>query len=110
MVLAVVLCLRPVRRVVVSGDSMRPTLEPGDRLLVVRGPVRVGGLVAFTDPREPGRTLVKRVTARGAHDVEVRGDNSVASTDSRHFGPVPDDDVRGRPVYRYLPEYRRGRL
>ena len=99
------------RRVVVVGDSMRPALEPGDRLLVVRGGrPRVGALVALADPRAPERVLVKRVLASDEHGIEVRGDNPTASTDSRHFGPVPPRALVGRVVRRYAPAHRRGRV
>jgi len=101
----------PLRRVEVAGDSMRPTLEPGDRLVVwVPGPVRAGDLVAVRDPRSPARTVVKRVGTVGADGLTVVGDNPAASTDSRTFGPVPRGLVRGRVVYRYWPEGRRGRI
>src|SRR5438874_12557495 len=43
----------PLRRVEVHGDSMRPGLEPGDRLLVVGlGRPRPGDVVAVVDPRD----------------------------------------------------------
>ena len=102
---------RPLQRVEVAGDSMRPTLEPGDRLVVWSpGPVRPGDLVAVRDPRDPARTIVKRVATVGAEGVTVVGDNPAASTDSRTFGPVPRGLLRGRVVYRYWPEGRRGRI
>ena len=97
-------------RVEVRGDSMRPTLDPGDRLLVVRAPVRPGDLVAFADPRRPARTMVKRLAARGPGGWTVLGDNAGASTDSRTFGPVASSGVRGRAMYRYFPDSRRGLL
>jgi nickel-type superoxide dismutase maturation protease len=101
----------PLSRVEVRGDSMRPALEPGDRLLVVRGrAVRVGDGVALDDPRQPARTMVKRVAGRGDGGVTVLGDNPGASTDSRAFGPVAPGAVRGRAVYRYFPDSRRGLL
>jgi nickel-type superoxide dismutase maturation protease len=95
---------------------MRPGLEPGDRLLVVplvrwgRRGLRSGDLVALTDPRQPKRTMLKRVAVvdRAHATVTVLGDNRAASTDSRTFGPVPLGLVRGRAVYRYWPEHRRG--
>ena len=102
---------RPVRRVEVLGESMLPALAPGDRLLVVRpARARVGDLVAVVDPRTPARTMVKRVAARGADGVTVLGDNPAASTDSRTLGPVAPRAVRGRAVYRYFPDDRRGLL
>ena len=90
---------------------MSPALIPGDRLLVVRTRrVRRGDLVAVLDPRERSRTIVKRVDLVEGDAVTVIGDNSGASTDSRVFGPVHRRDVRGRAIYRYWPEDRRGRL
>ncbi len=100
----------PLGRVEVVGDSMLPALAPGDRLLVLAGRAGVGDIVAVTDPRTPARTLVKRVAARGPEGVTVLGDNPVASTDSRALGPVAPAAIRGRAVYRYFPESRRGRL
>jgi nickel-type superoxide dismutase maturation protease len=106
----------PLRRLVVTGESMVPTLLPGDRVLVLggfgrwRAPIRPGDLVALPDPRRPDRIMVKRVGAIDRHGVVVRGDNEAASTDSRHFGPVGPATVVGRVIYRYHPEHRRGRL
>ncbi len=102
---------RPVRRVAVTGDSMLPALVAGDRLVVVGGGrARVGDVVAVTDPRVPSRLLVKRVAAVGPEGVTVLGDNPTASTDSRELGPLAPAAVRGRAVYRYFPDSRRGRL
>jgi nickel-type superoxide dismutase maturation protease len=95
---------------------MVPTLLPGDRVLVFRGvgplraTIRVGDLVALVDPRDPDRTMVKRVAGFTTGGVIVAGDNATASTDSRQFGPVDPAAVQGRVVYRYHPEARRGRL
>lgn len=101
---------RPTR-VEVVGDSMLPTLIPGDRLLVVaRRPGR-GDLVALPDPRDPARLLIKRaVEVSASGGVVLRGDNPGASTDSRDFGPVPASSVAGVAVYRYAPSSRVGWL
>lgn len=99
-------------RVAIAGHSMSPALEPGDRLLLVRGmPVRPGHLVGVLDPRDPPgreRLLVKRVVEIRPDGVVVAGDNPDASTDSRDFGAVPRRLLRGRAVYRYAPAARRG--
>jgi nickel-type superoxide dismutase maturation protease len=102
---------RPLwRRVEADGDSMLPTLRPGDRLLVVTAwRVRPGQLVAVEDPRRRGRLMVKRVRSVQGGTLDVRGDNEEASTDSRHFGLVPRARVLGRVVYRYAPPERAGR-
>ncbi len=99
-----------IGRVEVVGDSMRPTLEPGDRLVIARTRrIRRGDLVAVDDPRQARRIVVKRVADVSPAGLTVLGDNPAASTDSRVFGPVAPASVRGRVVYRYHPASRRGR-
>ena len=98
---------RVVRLVVVDGRSMEPALQPGDRLLVVRAPLRVGAVVAL---EREGRVVVKRVASIDGGDVVVLGDNAAASTDSRRFGPVPRSALLGRAIYRYAPRGRAGRV
>ena len=88
---------------------MRPTLEAGDRLLVLAWRrIRAGDLVALPDPRLPERTLVKRVGEVDGANLTVLGDDPAASTDSRGFGAVPRATVLGRAVYRYAPSTRAG--
>ena len=73
---------------------MRPTLRPGDRLLVTYGtPVRAGRVVVarFAD----GTLVVKRATERRGSGWWLRGDNPAVGVDSRHRGPVRDEDVLG---------------
>jgi signal peptidase I len=115
---------RSVRRVSIEGGSMAPALLPGDRLLVIKPPqllrsrfigkepwMKPGEVVAVRDPRHPARILVKRVASvdRKGRTLEVLGDASQASSDSRTFGPVPLSSVLGRAVYRYAPDGRTGR-
>jgi mitochondrial inner membrane protease subunit 1 len=106
---AVVVGAGSVRRVEVAGDSMRPALLPGDRLVVWRwGRLRDGDMLALRDPRT-GQLIVKRLHNRSAGGaLSVAGDNSDHSTDSRHFGPVDHSHVVGRVVYRYSPPDRAG--
>lgn len=102
--------LRRVLRLEVQGESMSPTMQPGDRVLVVRTDrLRPGQVVAVRDPRDPERIVVKRV-AGGSAAVgwRVLGDNPARSTDSRAFGAVGPDLVVGRVVYRYHPPERAG--
>lgn len=100
-----------VRRVVVEGDSMLPSLAEGDRLVVVRSrSARVGDIVALRDPADSARLLVKRVVVVRASGLEVRGDNQAMSRDSRAFGVVAPSQVIGRAVYRYFPASRVGAL
>ncbi|GAA1525407.1 hypothetical protein GCM10009788_31330 [Nocardioides humi] len=73
---------------------MRPTLRPGDRLLVVYGArVRPGRVVVarFAD----GTLVVKRVAERRGSGWWLRGDNPDVGVDSRHRGAVPEEEVPG---------------
>jgi nickel-type superoxide dismutase maturation protease len=101
-------------RVEVEGSSMAPTLESGDwAVAVAPRRVRRGEIVVVEHPERPGFDLVKRVTAvsgdrapsgvlLGVGWVWVEGDHADGSTDSRAFGPVRMEGVRGivRAVWR----------
>jgi signal peptidase I len=103
----------PLKRFVVRDTSMRPALEPGDRVLVWQWArdVRPGDIVVFVEPGSNVTASVKRVVAAASEGgVLVRGDNVNVSRDSRDYGAVPLSRVFGRAVYRYLPGTRRGRL
>jgi nickel-type superoxide dismutase maturation protease len=105
LVVATVVARRWLDVVAVRGQSMSPTLRPGDRLLVARlarSPVP-GEIVLAPDPRAPWRELVKRVAGVDGSNVVLRGDNPVASTDARTFGSLPASAVRWRVVLRYWP-------
>jgi phage repressor protein C with HTH and peptisase S24 domain len=91
---------------------MRPVLEPGDRLLVDhRGTVRAGRVVVarFADGTVAVKRAVERRTTRaGGAGWWLLSDNPAAGVDSRHRGPVADEDVLAVVVGRVWP--RPGRL
>jgi nickel-type superoxide dismutase maturation protease len=101
-------------RVEVEGESMAPTLKPGDYLVAVRSrTVRPGSLVVVEHPHRRGYEMVKRVGAvpgervddrdMGPTEYWINGDNPDCSTDSRTFGPILADAIRGRVLLRYWP-------
>jgi len=92
----------PFRRFRVEDDSMWPSLEPGDYVLVnrwayrFRSPAR-GDVVVVQDPDRSDRFLVKRISESGdAARVEVAGDNAARSRDSRSFGPIAREKIVGK--------------
>ena len=114
---------------IISGESMEPALSAGDVVLVDlwtyrhREP-RIGEVVLLQDAALPGMALVKRVSMYpgeagwpvSTHDhtagrsIWLLGDNAEASLDSREFGAVPPERMRGRVIYRYWPLSRAGRI
>ncbi len=104
-------------RVSVVGDSMQPTLAPGDWLLAdpdafAAVPPVVGDLVLAPDPRSPSLLLVKRVSEvyEGGSELWLTGDAQGSTADSDTFGSVSTSTVQGRPWFRYWPPRRIGRI
>lgn len=91
----------------VRGQSMLPTLRPGDLLAVSRPrrPLPVGSVVVVRLPG--GAEAVKRLASiLPDGSIEVTGDNPPRSTDSRTLGAVSIDDVIGIAQFVYWPPTR----
>jgi phage repressor protein C with HTH and peptisase S24 domain len=92
---------------------MRPTLQPGDRLLVrYAAPVTEGALVLARFP--DGTLTVKRVAERrvsrtGGPGWWLLSDNPDEGVDSRHRGVVADRDVVAVVMARIWPRPRPAR-
>jgi signal peptidase I len=119
----------------VTEGSMAPAILPGDWLVVnplaTRWPAP-GAVVVFREPL--GETLaIKRVAARAGAQVPFAGgyltlgpdeawlgadaDEKAAAAvgsgppiDSQRFGPVSEDGLVGRVLFRYAPLRRFGRV
>jgi len=87
--------------VLVSGDSMLPTIEDGESVRVnlqaytTRQP-QVGEIVLLRHPFVKDMRMVKRIAAIESGRYVVRGDNPRASTDSRSFGSLALSQILGR--------------
>jgi nickel-type superoxide dismutase maturation protease len=95
-------------RFVVRGDSMEPSLEDGDEVLVnprafARRRPDVGDVVLFVHPIQSDVRAIKRVAEVRESGLWLLGDNPPSSSDSRTYGVVPDRKLLGR-VERILPE------
>lgn len=91
----------PFSRFTVFGDSMLPTLKPGQDILVFTWAYiffqpKVGDIVVI---KVSDREMVKRIQNYHGRDIYVIGDNEKESTDSRNFGPINKSDVIGKVVF-----------
>lgn len=84
------------QRVVVGGNSMIPTLEPGAFVLMSLSSEEIpdGAIVVARHPREPGLLIVKRSRVVG-EEFWLTSDNQAEGSDSRDFGTVPAASVLG---------------
>jgi nickel-type superoxide dismutase maturation protease len=85
-----------------EGKSMNPTLKDGEVVLVDReAKIQVGDIVIAKHPFEQDSEVVKRVeriNERGHYFLV--GDNLEESSDSRHFGAVTREYIKGKVVAR----------
>ncbi len=85
-----------------EGVSMNPTLQDGEVVLVDRNAeIEVGDIVVARHPIEQTSEIVKRVgriNERGNYFLV--GDNLADSNDSRRFGAVTKEYIKGKVVAR----------
>jgi nickel-type superoxide dismutase maturation protease len=97
----ILLLLGRLRAVRVTGNSMRPTLEPDDVILIAQPfDLAAGDIVLADHPFKQSVTLIKRVAAIEGDKFRLVGDDLQESTDSRSFGTLPLGSIRGKAVCR----------
>jgi phage repressor protein C with HTH and peptisase S24 domain len=94
------------RAVIVHGPSMAPTLRHGDALLVVRCRRGFTGMVGVVRFEGVEGLFVKRLSHQVDDGWWALGDNPLASSDSRDYGPA---QVVGRVLLRWWPRLSRVR-
>jgi nickel-type superoxide dismutase maturation protease len=94
------------RRYRIRGASMRPTLSPGDQVLIDpsayrRHAPRVGDVVLARHPYRRDVEMVKRIDGTLPDGrLLLAGDNPDESTDGRTLGAISPDLLRGQVVLR----------
>ena len=87
---------------VCEGRSMNPTLRDGEVVLVDReAKIEVGDIVVARHPIEQDSEVVKRVARiNDGGRYFLMGDNPDDSIDSRHYGAVTREYIKGKVVAR----------
>lgn len=111
--------------VVVFKSPKNPDIEyikriiglPGDKVMVKDSEVYVNGIKltegyisAKTNLWENGFSKNGEAVTVPDGYLFVMGDNRPRSSDSREFGPVPEDSVIGQVFYRYFPSTKMGSI
>ena len=95
---------RRYRRFRISGDSMSPRLLPGNEVLIDprafnRNPPLEGDIVVAAHPKQAGLLIIKRVEfVENDGRCYLKGDNRRESSDSRQFGLVNAEALRGKVI------------
>lgn len=90
------------RAYLIEGDSMLPTLNDGDAVLIKpTKKIVVGDIILADHPFKSSVTILKRVAGISVDGaLTLSGDNVAESTDSRSFGDVPLESIIGRVTCR----------
>lgn len=90
-----------IKIVKVRGGSMRPTLTPGDYIIVTKARSLRPGFVVLVDHSEFG-VIIKRVQSINKDSLRLEGDGHVTSS-TLEIGNVPLSRVVGRARWAIKP-------
>ena len=84
----------------VVGNSMEATLKEGDlitfkKLNSKNIDLKVNDIVVVSHPKIKNKLIIKRIHRIYQNKFDIRGDNSISSTDSREFGLIELDLIIG---------------
>ena len=85
----------------VVGNSMQDTISEGDLIIYKKinpknSELGVGDIVVASHPKIKSKLIVKRIYQIHQNKFDLRGDNSLSSTDSREWGFIELDLIVGR--------------
>ena len=85
----------------VVGDSMEDTISEGDLITYKKiNPknfeLEVGDIVVASHPKIKSKLIIKRIYQIHQNKFDLRGDNSLSSTDSREWGLIELDLIIGK--------------
>ena len=85
----------------VVGDSMEETISEGDLITYKKiNPknleLEVGDIVVASHPKIKSKLIIKRIYQIHQNKFDLRGDNSLSSTDSREWGLIELDLIVGK--------------
>jgi len=85
----------------VVGDSMEDTISEGDLITYKKiNPknfeLEVGDIVVASHPKIKSKLIIKRIYQIHQNKFDLRGDNSLSSTDSREWGLIELDLIVGK--------------
>ena len=85
----------------VVGNSMQDTISEGDLIIYKKiNPknleLEVGDIVVASHPKIKSKLIIKRIYQIHQNKFDLRGDNSLSSTDSREWGLIELDLIVGK--------------
>ena len=85
----------------VVGDSMESTISEGDliiykKIIKKKLDLKIGDIVVAYHPKTKSKLIIKRIHRIYQNKFDLRGDNSLSSTDSRELGLIELESIIGK--------------